>query len=147
MEIIKHGRFVEKEAIFTCKKCGCIFKADKLECDSKSEENDLKLIIGCPECGAMCSVYIDSGKLLDCQDLRKMDGKIVWVVSKHPAIYPGKYTVKNLCQREDVGKITVVDDEGIELTPVIENIFYRHLLITSNKIPTEFDIYEYREEN
>lgn len=114
MEIIKHGRFVENEAIFTCKKCGCIFRADRLECDSKSEENDLKLIIGCPECGAMCSVYIDSGKLLDCQDLRKMDGKIVWVVSKHPAIYPGRYTVKVLCQREDVGNIAVVDDEEIE---------------------------------
>lgn len=133
MEIIKHGKCAEKEAIFTCKTCGCVFKADKLECDSKYDEGGMKLLItGCPECGVMCSVYVSAVKALRYQDLRKMDGKIVWLVSMHPMVYPGKYTVKNLPNNE------------VELTPEIENIFYRHLVVTDQKIPTEIELYEYR---
>lgn len=133
MEIIKHGKYSEKKAIFTCKTCGCVFKADKLECDSKYDEGGLKLLItGCPECGAMCSVHVSAVKALTYQDLRKMDGKTVWLVSMNPAVHPGKYTVKNLSNDE------------VKLTPEIENIFYRHLVINGQKIPTEIELYEYR---
>lgn len=85
-----------------------------------------------PELNDMYWAKKDSDtKALIYQDLRKMDGKTVWLVSMHPAVYPGKYTVKNLSNDE------------VELTPEIENIFYRHLVVTGQKIPTEIELYEY----
>ena len=86
-----------------------------------------------PELNDMYWAKKDSDtKALTYQDLRKMDGKTVWLVSMHPAVHPGKYTVKNLPNNE------------VELTPEIENLYYGHLVITSQKIPTEIELYECR---
>jgi hypothetical protein len=54
MEIIKKGNIeqVIETKMFECKRCGCVFKAERSEYESKMDcRNDMYYLCDCPTCG------------------------------------------------------------------------------------------------
>lgn len=53
MEIIKEGNLerLEETKTFECKRCGCVFKANKEEYAACSQNNDIYYLCHCPTCG------------------------------------------------------------------------------------------------
>ena len=53
MEIIKKGEIerVEETKMFECKRCGCVFKADRSEYISGQHYDDFYYTCTCPTCG------------------------------------------------------------------------------------------------
>ena len=54
MEIIKKGDIgqVIESKMFECKRCGCVFKAERSEYESKMDcRNDMYYLCDCPTCG------------------------------------------------------------------------------------------------
>ena len=54
MEIIKKGNIeqVIESRMFECKRCGCVFKAERGEYESKQDtRNDMYYLCDCPTCG------------------------------------------------------------------------------------------------
>ena len=52
IKIIKPGKKPETTKRFTCKHCGCVFKADKGDYEEMySLNNGYYLLIDCPTCG------------------------------------------------------------------------------------------------
>ena len=60
MEIIKQGNIeqVIESKMFECKRCGCVFKAERGEYESKQDcHNEMYYLCECPTCGK--TVYQD----------------------------------------------------------------------------------------
>ena len=56
IKIIKPGKKPETTKRFTCKHCGCVFKADKDDYEEVySLSNGYYLLIDCPTCGRIIS--------------------------------------------------------------------------------------------
>ena len=53
MEIIKKGEIerVEETKMFECKRCGCVFKADRSEYISDQHYDEFYYTCTCPTCG------------------------------------------------------------------------------------------------
>lgn len=54
MKIIKEGNIerIKETKMFECKRCGCVFKADKGEYKVGSHYNDIYFLCTCPTCGS-----------------------------------------------------------------------------------------------
>lgn len=62
MKIIKQGDaeiIAKLHKEFTCRRCGCVFKAEARECDVNTVIINARVterwFVGCPDCGDMCS--------------------------------------------------------------------------------------------
>lgn len=61
IKILKPGKIPDTTKRFECRRCGCIFEADKGDYADRDIWTHPEYFAGCPSCGTLCYVSGDQG--------------------------------------------------------------------------------------